>query len=97
MLLVYSITVISTLPRDLSPVPHTDQNISVPEDEEENVVLGHIVEVGVFLIGEEEVRFPQTLEHLRVHSQRVTFKVGGKSKARVVPPLTKEYVYSVVL
>lgn len=49
-------------------VPHTDQDISIPEDKEQNVVLCDIVEVCVFLIGKEKVWFPQTLEHVGVNS-----------------------------
>lgn len=39
-------------------VPHTDQDISIPEDEEQNVVLCNIMEICIFLIGKEKVRFP---------------------------------------
>lgn len=60
-------------------VPHTDQDISIPEDKEQNVVLCDIVEVCVFLIGKEKVWFPQTLEHVGVNSQCLTLKVSRKS------------------
>lgn len=49
-------------------VPHTDQDVPVPEDEEQDVVLCDIVEVCIFLICKEKVWFPQTLEHLGVNS-----------------------------
>lgn len=60
-------------------IPHTDQDVSIPEDEEQNVVLRDVVEVGIFLVGEEKVRFPQALEHVGVHRQSLTLEVSGKS------------------
>lgn len=60
-------------------IPHTDQDVSVPEDEEQNVVLRDVVEVGIFLVGKEKVGFPQALEHVGVHRQSLTFEVSGKS------------------
>lgn len=64
--------------RMIGCVPHTDQDVSIPEDEEQDVVLCDVVEVCIFLIGKEKVRFPQTLEHFRVNGQRFTLKVGRK-------------------
>lgn len=60
-------------------IPHTDQDISISEDEEQNVVLCNIMEIGVLLIGKEKVWFPQTLEHVWVNSQCITLKVSRKS------------------
>lgn len=48
--------------------PHTDQDIPIPEDEEQNVVLCDIMEICIFLIGKEQIWFPQTLEHLGINS-----------------------------
>lgn len=33
--------------------PHTDEDISITENEEENILLGDIMEVGALLVGEE--------------------------------------------
>lgn len=78
-------------------VPHADQDVSVSEDEQQYVVLRHIVEICVFLIGKKKVWFPQTLEHVGVNSEGVALKISRKSEARVVPSLTEKYVHSVVL
>lgn len=55
------------------------------------------MEVGVLLVGEEEVGLPQTLKHVGVHRQRVTLEVCGQAESRVIPPLTQEDVDPVVL
>lgn len=78
-------------------LPHADEDVSVPENEQQYVVLRDVVEVGVLLVGEEEVGFPQTLEHVGVDGQRLALKVGRQAEARVVPSLTEENVHSVVL
>lgn len=49
-------------------LPHTNQNISIPEYKQEDVLLGDVMEVGALLVGEEQVRFPQTFEHFGVDS-----------------------------
>lgn len=78
-------------------MPHADEDVSVPEDEQQDVVLRDVVEVGVLLVGEEEVGFPQTLEHVGVDGQRLALKVGREAEARVVPSLAEENVHPVVL
>lgn len=60
-------------------LPHTDQDVAVPEDEEQNVVLRDVVKVCIFLIGKEKVRFPQTLEHVGVNGQGLALEIGRKS------------------
>lgn len=54
------------------------------------------MEVGALLIGEEQVGFPNRVQHGRVQIQRGV-RVLAVGKARVVPGLTKENVHSVVL
>lgn len=54
-----------------NPLPHTNQDVSIPEYKQEDILLSDVMEVGALLVGEEQVRFPQTFEHFRVHSQRI--------------------------
>lgn len=51
--------------------PHADEHVAVAEDEQQDVFLRHVVEVGVLLVGEEQIGLPQALEHFGVHCQRV--------------------------
>lgn len=55
------------------------------------------MEVGALLVGEEQVRLPQTFEHFRVHSQRVGLEVWRELQSGVVPALPQKDVHSVVL
>lgn len=55
------------------------------------------MEVGALLIGKEQVRFPQTLEHLGVNGQRIRLEVWWKLQPGVIPALPQEDVDSVVL
>jgi len=50
-------------------LPHTDEDISTTEDEEENVLLGNIMKVSALLVSKEKVRFPETFEHLGINSK----------------------------
>lgn len=59
--------------------------------------MGHVVEVCALLIGEEQVGFPQTLEHLGVDGEGVGLEVLRQLQPRVVPALPQEDVDSVVL
>lgn len=59
--------------------------------------MGHIVEVGALLIGEEQVGLPQTLEHLGVNGEGVRLEVLRQLQPRVVPALPQEDVDSVIL
>lgn len=77
--------------------PHANEHVAVAEDEQQYVVLGDVMEVGILLIGEEEVGLPETLEHVGVHRQRLALKVGGQAESWVVPPLAQEDVHPVVL
>lgn len=52
-------------------LPHTNENVSIPEYEQEDILLSDVMEVGTLLIGKEQVRFPQTFEHLGVDGQRI--------------------------
>ena len=61
----------------MGDIPHADENVSIPKDEQQDVVLCDVVEVCVLFIGEEQVWFPETLEHFGVHSEGITLKVCG--------------------
>lgn len=78
-------------------VPHADEHVAVAEDEQQDVLLGHVVEVGVLLVGEEQIGFPQALEHFGVHRQRVGLEVCWQAQPRVVPALPQEDVHAVIL
>lgn len=54
------------------------------------------MEVGTLLIGEEQVRFPDGVQHRRVQVQRVV-GVLAVGQPGVVPLLPQENVHSVVL
>lgn len=77
--------------------PHADQDVSISKYEQKNVVLCYVMKVRIFFISKEKVWFPQTLEHLGVDSEGITFKVGRKLQTRVIPPLTKKYVDTIIL
>lgn len=83
--------------RKSKSLPHADEDVPITEDEKEDVLLGHIVEVGALLVGEEQVRLPQTLEHLGVDGEGVGFEVLRQLQPRVVPTLPQEDVDSVIL
>lgn len=78
-------------------IPHTDEDVSIAENEEEYVLLGDVVEVGALLVGEEQVGLPQTLEHLGIDGERVGLEVLRQLQPRVVPALPQEDVDSVIL
>lgn len=82
---------------ELSFLPHADEDVSVSEDEEQDVLLRDVVEVSALLVGEEQVRFPQTLKHLRVDGQRLGFKILRETETWIVPALTQENVHSIIL
>ena len=77
--------------------PHADEHVAIAEDEEQDVFLCDIVEVGALLIGEEQVGFPQAFEHLRVDGEGVRLEFGWEPKPGVVPPLPQEDVYPIIL
>lgn len=78
-------------------VPHTDEDVSITENEEEYVLLGDVVKVGALLVGEEQVGLPQTLEHLGIDGERVGLEVMRQLQPGVVPALPQEDVDSVIL
>lgn len=78
-------------------LPHADEDVPVPENEEEDVLLGHVVEVGALFVGKEQVGLPQTLEHLGVDGEGVGLEVLRQLQPRVVPALPQEDVDSVIL
>lgn len=80
-----------------SQLPHADEHVPVAEDEKQDVLLRHVVEVGVLLVGEEQIRLPQALEHFGIHRQRVRLEVCRQAQPRVVPALPQENVHAVVL
>lgn len=80
-----------------NPLPHANQDVSIPEYKQEDILLSDIMEVGALLVGKEQVRFPQTFEHFRVHSQRIWLEVRRKLQSGVVPALPQKDVHSVVL
>lgn len=77
--------------------PHANEHVAVAEDEQQDVLLCHVVEVGVFLVGEEQVGLPQALEHFGVHRQSVGLEVCRQAQPGVVPALPQENVHAVIL
>lgn len=59
--------------------------------------MGHIVEVGALLVGEEQVGLPQTLEHLGIDGEGVGLEVLRQLEPRVIPALSQEDVDPVIL
>lgn len=55
------------------------------------------MEVGSFLVGEEQVGLPQTLEHLGVDGEGLGLEVLRQHQPGVVPALPQEDVDSVIL
>lgn len=76
--------------------PDGVQNVAVLEDPQELVVRGDFVEVGSLLVGEEQVRFPDGVQHGRVQVQGVV-RILGIGQPGVVPLLTEEDVDAVIL
>lgn len=76
--------------------PDAVQHVSVPGDPQQFVVCGDLVEVGPLLVGKEQVRFPDGVQHGWVQVQRViwVFVVGQPG---VIPLLSQEDVDPVVL
>lgn len=81
-------------PRSL---PHANENISIPEDEEEDVLLRDIMEVGALLVGKEQVGFPEAFEHFGVDCEGVGLEVLGETEPWVVPALPQENINAVIL
>lgn len=77
-------------------LPDAIEDISVPGDPQQLVVGGDLVEVGPLLVGEEQVRFPDGIQHGWVQVQGViwVFIVGQPG---VVPLLPQEDVDPIVL
>lgn len=78
-------------------LPHADEHVPVAEDEQQDVLLCHVMKVGVLLVGKEQIRLPQALEHFGVHRQRVGLEVCRQAQPRVVPALPQENVHTVIL
>lgn len=76
--------------------PDAVEDIAIAGDPQQLVVCGDLVEVGPLLVGEEQVRFPDGIQHGRVQVQRVigVFIVG---QTGVVPLLPQKDVDPVVL
>lgn len=76
--------------------PDTVQDGTIFEDPQELVVCGDIMKVGAFLVGEEQVRFPNRIQHGRVQVKRGVW-VFAVCQPRVSPLLSQEDVHSVIL
>lgn len=80
----------------MTPSPDGVQNVAVLEYPQQLVVRRDLVEVGSLLVGKEQVRLPDGVQHRRVQVQGVIW-VLGVGESGVVPLLTKEDVDAVVL
>lgn len=76
--------------------PDAVEDVPVLEDPQQLVVCGDLVEAGALLIGEEQVRFPDGVQHGRVQIERVV-RVLLIRQTRVIPLLPEEDVQAVVL
>ncbi len=77
-------------------LPYAVEHVAVFRDAKQLVVGGDLVEVGPLLVGKEQIRFPDGVQHRRVEVQRVV-GVLAVGQPRVVPLLSQEDVHSVVL
>lgn len=77
-------------------LPDAVKNGPILKDPQQLVLSGDVVEIGSFLVGEEQIRFPNRIQHGRVQIQRGV-GILAVGEARVVPLLTQEDVHSVVL
>lgn len=80
----------------LQSSPDAVEDIAIAGDPQQFVVGGDLVEVGPLLIGKEQVRFPDGIQHGWVEVQRVVgvFIVG---QTGVIPLLPQEDVDPIVL
>lgn len=76
--------------------PNAVEHVAVFRDAQQLVVGGDLVEVGPLFVGEEQIRFPNGVQHGGVQVQRVV-RVLAVGKSGVVPLLPQEDVDSVVL
>lgn len=76
--------------------PDAVENVPILEDPQQLVVRGDVVEVGSFLVGEEEVGLPYGVQHGRVQVQG-RIRVFAVRQPRVIPLLPQEDVDSVIL
>lgn len=77
-------------------LPYRVQNVPILEYPEQFVVCRDLMKVGSLLIGKEQIRFPDGVQHRWVQIQRVIW-VFGISEPGIVPLLTEEDVHTVVL
>lgn len=77
-------------------LPYRVQNIPILKYPEQFVIGRDFVKVGPLLIGKEQVRFPNGVQHRGVQVQRIiwVFSIG---ESGVVPLLAEEDIYMVVL
>lgn len=77
-------------------VPDAVKNGSILEDPQQLVLCRDVMEIGAFLISEEQVRFPNQVQHGWVQIQRGV-RILTVGEARIIPFLTQENIHSVVL
>lgn len=77
-------------------LPDAVEDVPILKDPQQLVVGGDLVEIGALLVGEEEVGFPDGVQHGRVQIERVVGVLLVR-QARVVPLLPEEHVQAVVL
>lgn len=83
-------------PEEKGSAPDAVEHVAVLEYAQQFVVSGDLVEVGPFLIGKEQIRLPDGVEHGGVEVERVV-GVLPVSQPGVVPLLPQEDVHTVVL
>lgn len=79
-----------------TPSPDAVEDSPILEDPQQLVVCRDIMEVGSFLVGEEEVRLPYGVQHGRVQVEGGIW-VFTVSQPRVIPLLPQEDIHSVIL
>lgn len=79
-----------------STTPDAVEDSPILEDPQQLVVCGDIMEVGSFLVGEEEVRLPYGVQHRWVQVKGGIW-VFTVRQPRVIPLLPQEDVHSVIL
>lgn len=76
--------------------PDAVEDVAVSGDPQKLVVCGNLMEMGPFLISEEQVRLPDGVQHRGVQVQRVV-RVFIVRQPWVIPLLSQEDVHPVIL
>ena len=77
-------------------LPYTVEHVAILGNPQQLIVRGDLVEVGALLIGEEQIRLPDGIQHRGIQVQGI-IGVLAVGQPRIVPLLPQEDVHPVVL